>query len=172
MKKEIIISIVAAIAILLVAFQVNAYVLFALVLFVPFVLYRKGKHKDEPNDSHLLSLEEATTQYGEPDDCIVVDSTRANEAIGCILVYQQKRILVVAGEPLSMDDILDVTTVNTATPYTMGQYQLVLTTKKPEREYIRMEVGLDAAWAKDVATEVIDAIKGKTAIKGETEVKE
>lgn len=71
-----------------------------------------------------------------------------------------------------MDDILDVTTVNTATPYTMGQYQLVLTTKKPEREYIRMEVGMDAGWAKDVATEVIDAIKGKTAIEGETEVKE
>lgn len=47
MKKEIIISIVAAIAILLVAFQVNAYVLFALVLFVSFFLYRKGKHKDE-----------------------------------------------------------------------------------------------------------------------------
>lgn len=54
----------------------------------------------------------------------------------------------------------------------MGQYQLVLTTKKPEREYIRMEVGMDAGWAKDVATEVIDAIKGKTAIEGETEVKE
>jgi hypothetical protein len=166
MKKEIVISVVAAIAILLVAFEVNAFVLFALVLFVPICLYRKHKdmdkdqNKNEEQDSQLLPLEEATAQYGEPDDCIVADAIRANEAAGCILVYKQKRLLVIAGEPVSMDDIVDVTTVNMATPYTTGQYQLVLTTKKPGREYIRMEVGLDAAWAKDVATEVFDAIKG------------
>lgn len=181
MKKEIVISIVAVIAILLVAFEVNAYVLLALILFVPLFFYRKHKHKDEGNDIHLLSIEEATAQYGEPDDCIVADAIRANEAAGCILVYKQKRVLVIAGEPVSMDDIIDVTTVNTATPYTTGQYQLVLTTKKPDREYIRMDVGLDAAWAKDVATEVIDAIKGTArkddaikddATKDEQEVKE
>ena len=161
MKKEVIISIVAVLAIFLVAFQVNGFVLFALVLFVPLFFYRKRKHKDEPDDSHLLSLDEATAQYGEPDDCIVADATRGNETAGCILVYRQKRLMVIAGDPVSMDDIIDVTTVNMATPYTVGQYQLVLTTRRPGREYIRMEVGLDAAWAKDVATEVIDAIKGR-----------
>lgn len=160
MKKDVIISIVAILAILLVAFQVNGFVLFALVLFIPLLFYRKRKNKDEPSDIHLLSLEEATAQYGEPDDCIVADATRGNETAGCILVYKEKRLMVIAGEPVSMDDIIDVTTVNMATPYTVGQYQLVLTTRRPGREYIRMEVGLDAAWAKDVATEVIDAIRG------------
>ena len=137
--SEIVISIAAVVAILLIAVQVNAFVLFALVLFVPIVFYRKQKHKDETDSSHLLSLEEATTQYGEP--------------------YRRERMMVVAGEPVSIDNITDVTTVNMATPYTVGQYQLVLTTKEPGREYIRMEVGMDAGWAKDVATEVIDAIK-------------
>lgn len=160
MKKEIIISLVAVLAIFLVAFQVNGFVLFALVLFVPVFFYRKYRHKDEAESPHLLSLEDATAQYGEPDDCIVADATRANEAVGCILVYKEKRLMVIAGEPVSMNDIIDVTTVNMATPYTVGQYQLVLTTRRPEREYIRMEVGIDAGWAKDVATEVIDAIKG------------
>ena len=160
MKEKVIISTVAAVAILLVAFQINAFVLIALVLFIPFFFYRKHQHKDEVSDGHLLSLEEATALYGEPDDCIVTDATRINEAAGCILVYKQKRLLVVAGEPVSMDDIVDVTTLNTATPYTVGQYQLVLTTKKPGREYIRIGVGLDGGWAKDVATEAIDAMKG------------
>lgn len=160
MKKEVIISIVAVLAIFLVAFQVNGYILFALILFVPLFFYRKRKNKDEPSDIHLLSLEEATAQYGEPDDYIVADATRGNETAGCILVYKEKRLMIIAGEPVSMDDIIDVTTVNMATPYTVGQYQLVLTTRRPGREYIRMEVGLDAGLAKDVATEVIDAIKG------------
>lgn len=157
--SEIVISIAAVVAILLIAVQVNAFVLFALVLFVPIVFYRKQKHKDETDSSHLLSLEEVTAQYGEPDDCIVADATRGNETAGCILVYRRERMMVVAGEPVSTDNITDVTTVNMATPYTVGQYQLVLTTKEPGREYIRMEVGMDAGWAKDVATEVIDAIK-------------
>lgn len=157
--SEIVISIAAVVAILLISVQVNAFVLFALVLFVPIVFYRKQKHKDETDSSHLLSLEEATAQYGEPDDCIVADATRGNETAGCILVYRRKRMMVVAGETVSTDNIIDVTTVNMATPYTVGQYQLVLTTKEPDREYIRMEVGMDAGWAKDVATEVIDAIK-------------
>ena len=160
MKKEIIITIAAVVAILLIAVQINPFVVFALVLFVPVFFYRKYRHKDEAESPHLLSLEDATAQYGEPDDCIVADATRANEAVGCILVYKEKRLMVIAGEPVSMNDIIDVTTVNMATPYTVGQYQLVLTTRRPGHEYIRMEVGLDAAWAKDVATEVIDAIKG------------
>ena len=88
-----------------------------------------------------------------------MDATCANEAAGCILVFKQKRMLVVAGEPISMDDITDVATVNTATPYTIGQYQLVLTTKKPESEYVRMNAGLDAGWAREVATQVIDVLR-------------
>lgn len=158
MKKYILIF-VAIIAIWLVAINFNGYALLALLLLIPLFLYRKCKNKDIVSTGHLLSLDDAVAKYGEPDDCIVVDATRANEAVGCILVFKRLRILVAAGEPLSMDDIADVSTVNTATPYTVGQYQLVFTTHNPDRKYIRLEVGLDAGWANDVATQVIDALK-------------
>lgn len=159
MKRNIILSALAILAIWLVALNFNGYVLLALVVFIPIFLFRKHHHKDAAPVSRRLTLEEANAEYGEPDDCVVVDATRANEVAGCILVYKAKRLLLVAGEPLSMDDVTDVATVNTATPYTLGQYQLVLTTRKPGREYVRMDVGLDSAWAREVATQVIDVLR-------------
>lgn len=159
MKRNIILSALAILAIWLVALNFNGYVLLALVVFIPIFLFRKHHHKDVAMASRRLTLEEANAEYGEPDDCVVVDATRANEVAGCILVYKAKRLLLVAGEPLNMDDVTDVATVNTATPYTLGQYQLVLTTRKPGREYVRMDVGLDSAWAREVATQVIDVLR-------------
>ncbi len=159
MKRNILLSALAILAIYLVAFCFNAYVLLALVVFIPVFLFRKYLHKDEVASSSMLTLDEANAEYGEPDDCVVVDATRANEVAGCILVYKAKRLLLVAGEPLGMDDVVDVATVNTATPYTLGQYQLVITTRKPGREYVRMDAGLDSGWAMEVAKQVIDALK-------------
>ncbi len=158
--KKILLSAVAIVAIVLVAFQLNGYVLLALVVFIPFFLYRKHTRKDTVARPRLLTMEEVNAEYGEPDDCVVVDATRANEVAGCILVYNAKRLLLVAGEPLSMDDVVDVATVNTATPYTLGQYQLVITTRKPGREYVRVDAGLDSGWAREVATQVIDVLRG------------
>ena len=159
MKRNIILSALAILAICLVVLNFNAYVLLALVVFIPVFFLRKHLHKDAVAPHALLTLEEATAEYGEPDDCVVVDATRANEMAGCILVYKAKRLMVVAGEPLSMDDVVDVATVNTATPYTLGQYQLVITTRKSGREYVRMDAGLDSGWAMEVAKQVIDALK-------------
>lgn len=157
MKKSDILAIVAVLAIILVAIYYNGYVLFALVLFLPFLVWRMSKKKDANLQAvRRLTMEEAHAEYGEPDGVIVTDATRANEIDGCILVYKKNRILVIAGEPVSMDDITDVTSVNTATPYTIGQYQVVLTTKRPDRQYIRLDVGMDAEWAKDVAMEILD----------------
>ena len=153
--KKILISAVAIVAIVLVAFQLNGFVLLALVVLLPVIVFRKRLRKDAACATRLLTMEEAVARYGDPDDSIIVDATCANEAAGCILVFKQKRMLVVAGEPISMD----VATVNTATPYTIGQYQLVLTTKKPESEYVRMNAGLDAGWAREVATQVIDVLR-------------
>ena len=155
--KKILISAVAIVAIVLVAFVLNGFVLLALVVLLPVIVFRKRLRKDAACATRLLTMEEAVARYGDPDDSIIVDATCANEAAGCIL--KQKRMLVVAGEPISMDDITDVATVNTATPYTIGQYQLVLTTKKPESEYVRMNAGLDAGWAREVATQVIDVLR-------------
>ena len=157
--KKILISAVAIIGILLVAFQLNGFVLLALAVLLPIIIFRKWIHKDAACATRLLTMEETVAQYGDPDDCIVVDATCANEAAGCILAFKQKRMLVIAGEPISMDDITDVATVNTATPYTLGQYQVVITTRKPGREYVRVDTGFDSGWAREVATQVINVLK-------------
>ena len=165
MKKSDILTIVAVIAIILTALYYNIYALFGLIIFFAVLIWRilKGKDVTSKADVHkLVSIEEATKEYGEPDADIIADATRANEAAGCILVYKQKRVLIIAGEPVNMDDITDMSSVNTATPYTVGQYQLVFTTKRPDRQYIRMDVGMDSEWAKDVAMQVIDALSTKT----------
>lgn len=153
-------AIVAVLAIVLVATYYNAFVLFALVLFFPFLIWRISRKKDARLQAvPCLTVDEAHAKYGEPDGSIVVDATRANEAEGCILVYKQRRLFVIAGEPVGMDTIADVTSLNTATPYTVGQYQVVLTTTLSDRQYIRIDAGMDAEWAKDVAMEIIDAMK-------------
>ena len=157
--KRILISAVAIVAIVLVAFKLNGFVPLALAVLLPIIIFRKQMHKDAAFTKRLLTMEEAVAQYGDPDDCIIVDATCANEAAGCILVFKQKRMLVIAGEPISMDDITDVATVNTATPYTLGQYQVVITTRKPGREYVRVDTGFDSGWAREVATQVINVLK-------------
>ena len=162
MKKSDVIAVVAVLAIVLTALYYNIYALFGLIIFFAVLIWRILKKKDKEDIKELpkpLTIEEATAEYGEPDEVIIADATRANEAAGCILVYKQKRILVIAGEPVSMDDIVDVSSVNTATPYTVGQYQVVLTTKRSDRQYIRLDVGMDNDYAKDVAMQVIDAMK-------------
>lgn len=159
MKRNDILAIIAVIAIILVALCFNGYVIFALLIFLPILIYRITRKKDNHDTVKLMTIDDAHTEYGEPDEVIVADATRANESAGCILVYKQKRVLIVAGEPISIDDITDVTSVNTATPYTVGQYQVVFTTKRADRQYIRLDVGMDAEWARNVAMQVIDAMK-------------
>lgn len=160
-KSDILVAVIAVIAIILTALYYNVFVFFALIIFLPFIIWRIFNKKDTAKalGPRLLTIEEATAAYGDPDEVIIADATRANESAGCILVYKQKRILVIAGEPVSMDDIVDVSSVNTATPYTVGQYQVVLTTKRSDRQYIRLDVGMDNEYAKDVAMQVIDAMK-------------
>lgn len=161
MKKNDELTIVAVLAIILIALYYNVYVLFALVIFFPILIWRISKKKDAIvlPIALPLTIEEAFSKYGEPDKNIIVDATRANEVAGCILVYKNQRIMIIGGEPIGMNGIKDVTSVNTATPYTVGQYQVVLTTKIPKHRYIRINAGMDAEWARNVAMEIIDCVK-------------
>lgn len=160
MNRKKILTAVAVIAIIIMVLWFNPYLLFGLPILLLVIVWRFVKKKDE-NKTQLgkMSFAAVNAEYGEPDDIIVVDATRGNEVSGCILVYKSPRLLVVGGEPVRIDDITDVTTVNTATPYTVGQYQLVLTTRRADIQYLRMNVGMDGGLARDIATQVIDAIK-------------
>ena len=162
MDNNILLIITAILALILTAVFFNAYALLALLIFLPFLFWRILTKKDEKarcKEHKQLTLEDAIKLYGEPDESILVDATRANEATGCILVYHKLRVLIVAGEPVNFDDITDVSSYNSATPYTIGQYQILLTTKHKDHRYIRLDAGLDAEWAKNVAMEIIDAMK-------------
>lgn len=145
--------ILAAVAVILLAVMISPAILIGLIVILTayFVLRGKGSGKNsEPLDPNIppkeRSIEEITKEYGEADDIIITDATRANEPAGTIMVYKSKRILIIAGDPVSMDDIVDVSTVNTATPYTIGQQQVVFATRNKQRQYIRLDVGYDAEW--------------------------
>ena len=161
MDKNSLLIAIAILALILTAVFFNGYALFALLIFLPIVLWRISKKKDKTakEDDKLLTIAEVLQQYGEPDESIVVDATRGNEAAGCILVYAGQRQLIVEGLPVRYDAIVDVSIVNTATPYTFGQYQEVLTTTMSNHQYLRLDAGLDAEWARNVAMEVIDAVR-------------
>ena len=121
--------------------------------------FSKKDAKDQPQGHTPLTLDDAIRKYGNPDESILVDATRANESEGNILVYRHQRIFIIAGEPLKFEDITNVSSYNSATPYTFGQYQILLTTKLNGRQYIRLDAGHDAEWAQNVAMEIIDAMK-------------
>ena len=162
MDKNSLLIAIAILALILTAVFFNGYALFALLFFLPYLFWRiltKKDAKDQPQGHTPLTLDDAIRKYGNPDESILVDATRANEATGCILVYHKLRVFIVAGKPVNFDDITDVSSYNSATPYTIGQYQILLTTKHKDHQYIRLDAGLDAEWAKNVAMEIMDAMK-------------
>lgn len=162
MDKNSLLIAIAILALILTAVFFNGYALFALLFFLPYLFWRistKKDAKDQPQGPTPLTLDDAIRKYGNPDESILVDATRANESEGNILVYRQQRIFIIAGEPLKFEDITNVSGYNSATPYTFGQYQILLTTKLNGRQYIRLDAGHDAEWAQNVAMEIIDAMK-------------
>ena len=65
-----------------------------------------------------------------------------------------------AGEKVYLADIADVNVANRATPYTVGQHQIVFALRRKDNPYVRIDVGYDAEYARIVAEEVMNAING------------
>ena len=99
-----------------------------------------------------MTVDDLTAQYGQPEDVILLDATRANEAMGVILVY--KNFFVVEGRRLDKSVITDVTFNNSGTPYARDEYQVIIATNSPEDGYIHVKAGYDVAWTKSVAEEI------------------
>lgn len=165
MKKSIIIRNILLLVIAIILLE-NIFVqpMLLALLVVPLAYgWQKLTHKEDeavPARKHYQSIEEAEAELGTPDDMILTDATRGNELAGNIMVYLSRRLLVIDGVEVNMDDIADVATVNMATPYTPGDYHVVLTLREPRKDYIRLPVGKDAQFAMQVATDIIDSIKG------------
>ena len=116
---------------------------------------RKGKNLTIQTVYH--SLAEVVEDMGEPNDTITLNAALGNEVTGVILVYTDARRLIVQGRIYPFDTILDISFVNSATPYTIGEYQLLIFTKQ---ETLRLPVGYDNEYARDLAIRLWQLVKG------------
>lgn len=73
---------------------------------------RSGLHSEQRNS--MSTVDELILLNGEPDDVILLDPTRGNDAQGVILVYMERRWFIINGEGISFDDIEVVTFNNTS----------------------------------------------------------
>ncbi len=151
MKQSIVLGIVAVVLLVLYAIYMSPVILpiCAVILIAVFANeYYRRRHTDDGVKPYELGVDDLTAQYGEPDDVILVNATRANEAMGVILVY--KDFIVVEGRRVEKCDITGVTFNNSGTPYARGEYQVIIDVRQGQ-DYLHVNAGYDAAWAKDVA---------------------
>ena len=78
----------------------------------------------------------------------------ANELGGAILVYQQQGFMIAAGAKIPLSDIESVAAKNMATPYTVAEYQVIITCRNKDYRYIRFNVGYDEEWASQVVADI------------------
>jgi hypothetical protein len=152
-------TILAVIAILLLAFYYNVWLLLLLVVIPVGYFAIKYMEKREPPRVTFANTEEVELKYGEPDDLVVLDASRANELSALILFYTAQDVMVVAGEELKISDMISVMPKNMATPYTVDEYAIIITTKNPQRSAIHLRVGYDGGLAREIAEQIYSHCK-------------
>lgn len=105
------------------------------------------------------TIEQMARMYGDPDDIIIVNATRANETDGAVLVYQKERFLVAAGVKVHFSDIVEITFHNDQHVYAMPDYVVVITTHLKDHETICLSAGQDVEWAGNVVAEIKEKVK-------------
>ena len=151
MKRAIILPAVAII--LLATFAGLGLLLLLLVLPVAY-FFINLQEKAVPQRVTYSSVEEVEAKYGEPEDVVVLDATKANELQGVILFYQAQDKMIVVGEEMRLSDLEGVMSKNLATPYTIDEYAVVIATKDPQRPTIQLRVGYDGGLAGEIAAEI------------------
>ena len=155
MKRSIILGIIAVALLVLYAICMNNDILpiCALLLIAVFANeYFRRRHSQDEVRPFERTVDDLTAEYGEPEDVIILNATRINEAMGVILAY--KNFLVVEGRRIEKRDIKDVTFNNSGTPYARGEYQVIIATNSPTDGHIHVKTGYDATWTKDVVEEI------------------
>ncbi len=147
-------TILAVIAIILLALYASIALLLLLPV-IPLVYYfSKRQEKAEPPRVTYASIDEVKGKYGEPDDVVVLDASRANELPALILFYTSQDVMVMAGEELKISDLVSVMPKNMATPYTIDEHAVIISTKDPSRPTIHLRVGYDAGLASEIAAQI------------------
>lgn len=159
MKRSLILSILSIIAIVVLALYAGLdFVLIIPVLLLAYFYMKYHKECKESPDAErmdmLTTVDEVTAKYGEPDDVIVTNAVLANELGGAILVYQQQGFMIAAGAKIPLSDIESVAAKNMATPYTVAEYQVIITCRNKDYRYIRFNVGYDEEWASQIVADI------------------
>ena len=155
MKRNIVL---AVIAIILLTFYLVTYagpygLLMLLAIPLAYFLLRI-RERAETTGVTYASVEEVEQKYGEPDDVVVLDASRANELPALILFYPANDVVVVAGEELKLSNLVSVMPKNMATPYTVDEYAVIISTNDPNRPIIQLRVGYDGGLAREIATQI------------------
>ncbi|MBQ6162470.1 MAG: hypothetical protein IJK21_07490 [Prevotella sp.] len=154
MKQKIILP---ALAIILLAVFGGPWLLL-LFIAIPlgmFVANYMVKRDEAVDPRHTYStLDEVTTLYGEPDDVVVLDATRANELTALILFYDTRGIAIVDSHEIAINDITGVAPKNLAIPYMPDDYGIVLSTSLPVCSTIQLSVAGEMGFAQEIASQI------------------
>ena len=151
MKRTVIFPIIA---IVLLAVWCGPYLLLLLLVLPVAYFFINLQEKAVPQRVTYSSVEEVEAKYGEPEDVVVLDATKANELQGVILFYQAQDKMIVVGEEMRLSDLEGVMSKNLATPYTIDEYAVVIATKDPLHPTIQLRVGYDGALAGEIAGQI------------------
>ena len=158
MKRTIIIPVVA---IILLAVMYGPYLLLLLLVIPIGYFFIKQQEKAAPPRVNYANMEEVEAKYGEPEDVVVLDATKANELQGVILFYPSQDKMIVVGEEMRLSDLEGVMSKNMATPYTLDEYAVILVTKDRARPTIRLRVGYDGGLAGEIAAQIDKHVPSK-----------
>lgn len=137
--------------------MLGLFVLVLIILLVGFVFYvkydsGKGTSTAAPKSARAETLDDYVAAHGEPEAVFVLDVTRSNELEAVILAYEQE--LIIEGKPIARDKVTNVTFYNASNPYVNSEYQLMFTTTLPDKPKIKVPIGTDAEWAKQIAAQI------------------
>lgn len=151
MKRAIILP---AVAIILLAIYAGPYLLLLLLAIPIGYFFINRLEKAAPKRVTYANIEEVEAKYGQPDDVVVLNATRANELQALMLFYKALDKVIVCGEEMRLSDLEGLMSKNMATPYTVDEYAVVIATKDPQRPTIHLRVGYDCGLAGELAAQI------------------
>ena len=112
---------------------------------------RRLKAKEKP----VVTVDELTEQFGEPDDVIVVNPTQGNSSEGVVLVYNEGKFFVINGEKVLKGQISDVSFANYANPYLPSDYMIQIYTTLQGGELMKIPTNNPSpVYAKEIVQQI------------------
>ena len=113
---------------------------------------KQSKIVPDPKKNHPKTVDELIAKYGDPDDIVLLDASRGNEADSVVLVYDST--MIINGEKINKSDISEVTFKNAAIAYLPDDYQVILISKNPKIPQIQLHVGYERKWAMKIVEQL------------------